>query len=331
MSIINVGPGSYTTTLPTGEDGVLNFQGSPVSPLIATTFTDPIPTNDWFTSIVFPYFGDQYSAPMFAQPLNLKADASGMNLGYTETPTFIYDGTGREVKFEYTYHADLNVSLQGMNAANTVLEKTSAYFNTALWLDSDSGNQLHATFGHGSPYTYFERTGNADVAIHLKASNINAIGQPNATSEVFKLDHVNGIFNGGQLNMDLLVNAIDGQGSHAGNAAQARISIDSNGDGKFDYVKTIDFIPLDGDVNSSEHYRQNEERGTGASEIGQLQNLNDATIKIEVWKPFGTGDVEVKSGLSNIALPFNNLSDDHGALSNTLFLSNDGSGCKWWW
>lgn len=318
MSIINVGPGSYTTTLPFGEVGVLNFQGESVSPLIATTFTEPIPTNDWFTSIVFPYFGDQHSAPLFAQPLNMKADSAGLNLGYTETPTFIYDGTGRQVKFEYTYHADLNVSLDGMNASNTLLEKTSAYFNTALWQDSDSGNQLQATFGHGSPFTYFERTGDADVVINLKASNVNAIGQPNATNEVFQIKNVNGVYNGGQINLDLLVNAVDGQGSHIGNAVQARISIDHNGGGKFDYVNTVNFMPLDGDINNSEHYTQNEERGTGASEIGQLQNLNNATIKVEVWKPFGTGDVAVKSGLSQITLPFDNF-------NNPLFLSNDGT------
>lgn len=132
MAITLIDSGSYTTTLPLGEVGVLSFHGAPVSPLVATSFSGAIPSSDWFTSIVFPYFGDPYSAPLYAQPLNLKAGSFGMELGYTETPTFIYDGTGRQVKFEYRYHADLNVSLDGMNASETLLEKTSAYFNTTL-------------------------------------------------------------------------------------------------------------------------------------------------------------------------------------------------------
>src|SRR3990167_1063773 len=83
---------------------------------------------------------------------------------------------------------------------------------------------------------------------------------------------------------------------------------------------------LDGEVIYTEHYLQSEARGVGASKIGTLQNLNDATIKVEVWKPFGTGDVQLQTGnVSNIVLPFNNLSDDHGALNNKLYLDNDGA------
>src|SRR3990167_5833080 len=83
---------------------------------------------------------------------------------------------------------------------------------------------------------------------------------------------------------------------------------------------------LDGEVIYTEHYLQSEARGVGASKIGTLQNLNDATIKVEVWKPFGTGDVQLQTGnVSNIVLPFNNLSDTQGALNNKLYLDNDGA------
>jgi endoglucanase Acf2 len=333
MSIIAVGSGSYTTLVPPGQVGVVNFQGQPVSPLLASTFTGPVPTNDWASSLIFPFFGNNYSATLFAHPVAMKADAYGLNLSYTDTPTF-YTYNGVVVKYEYTFHVDpvtqvagdLSVGLQGMNAANTVLEHASDWMVTALWKDSDSANQLHATFGHGSPYTFYERDGNADVVIKVNSINPNTIGQPNATSEVFQIHHVNGVYNGGALNMDLLVNAIDGKGSHIGNAVQARISIDSNGDGKFDYTQTMNFIPLDGDANNSEHYLQNEARGVGAATSGVLQNLNNATIQVEVWKPFGSGDVQLQTGASsNVVLPFNNLTNGQGALSNQLFLDNTGS------
>ena len=326
MAIVTVGSGSYTTVLPPGAAPVTNFQGVPLDPLVATTFTGPIPTNDWMSSIVFPNFNDPYSAPLFAGPMNMKADAHGLNLGYTTTPTIIYDASGDSFMFRYEYHSDLNIGLSGMNSSNTLLEDVSTYFTKALWNDSDSSNQLHATFGHGSPFAYFEKTGSANVEINLNQNNVNTIGQPGGTAlEVFKVDHVNGIYNGGQLGMNLLVNAVAGDGSAIGNAVEARISIDTNGDGKFDYVKTMNYLAMDPIQNEYEHYLDSEAgRSSGASETGQLQNLNDASIKVEVWKTFGSGDVAVQTGTSNITLPFNNVTINNTPATNTLFLSNDG-------
>ena len=328
MAIIPVGSGSYTTTLPEGVVTPSSYNGVPLDPKVADGFVGAVPTNDWSTSIVFPRFSDQYSSPMFAGPVNVKADASGFNLGYTTSPNIIYynDDPQKQFVFQYTYHSDLNVGLVGMNANSTQLESTSAYFNKALWQDSDSSNQLHATFGHGSPFVYFERTGNADALIDLKSeSSGNSIGQPDSTTnEVFKIEHVNGSYNGGQLGMHLLVNAVAGQGSAVGNSVEARVSIDTNGDGKFDYVQTINYLALDPVVNQYEDYFQSESgRSSGANVIGELKNLNDATVKIEVWKPFGSGDVSVQTGTSNIALPFDNLSVSGSAINNTLFLSGD--------
>src|SRR3989338_1437917 len=199
MAIVQVGSGSYTTTLPTGEVGPTNFQGIPLTPLVSADFTGAIPTNDWSSSIIYPFFNDPYSAPMFAHPLNMKADEHGLNLGYTDTPTYFYDNAGREVKFQYTYHSDLNVGLHDMQAPNTVLQNASDWFVTTQWNDSHSSSQMDATFGHGSSFVYFERTeGNADVVITPQAldNNSNSIGQPNNTNTVFEISHVDGIYNG---------------------------------------------------------------------------------------------------------------------------------------
>ncbi|OGT28731.1 MAG: hypothetical protein A2624_05935, partial [Gammaproteobacteria bacterium RIFCSPHIGHO2_01_FULL_42_8] len=316
MAIISVGYGSYTTTLPSGVLTPSTFQGVPLSPEVSTDFTGPIPTNDWASSIIYPHFGDHYSAPLFAQPMNMQADAHGLNLGYTATPTMYLDNHGGQFKFEYTYHPDISIGLSDMNSADTRMEKSSAYFNQAVWQDTDSNSQLHATFGHGSPFTFFERTGDAPVSINLVANNQNLIGQPTSTNEIFKIEHVNGVYDGGEISMNLLVNAVAGQGSEVGNAIEARVSIDTNGDGKFDYVKTMNYFPLDGSGNTTENYLQSESgRSSGASELGQLGNLSDATIQVEVWKTFGTGDVSVQTGSSSVTLPFNNMQ---------LFLSSDG-------
>jgi len=51
---VAVGNGSYSTSLPSGEIGPQNFSGSNVSPKISATFDQPIQTNDYWSSLIYP-------------------------------------------------------------------------------------------------------------------------------------------------------------------------------------------------------------------------------------------------------------------------------------
>lgn len=314
----------YSTQLPDGQGTVSYFSGAIASPLITANIAGAIPTNDWWSSLVYSYFNQAFSGPMFAAPMAMQTTANGMDMGYTPTARIISDGAGAQVKFEYTYHKDLSVGLSHLNANNTKLDHYSDWTATAAWQDSDSANQLTATFGHGMPFVYFHKQGNDDVKINLSQFNDNAISQPNSTTESFTLQHVNGHFNDQQLMFNLSLNATGDAGNAIGNTAQVRISIDKNGDGTYDYVHTYNFIPLDASTSSNENYTQNEGRGIGDSTVGTLGDLSNATIKMDLWKAQGSGNIEVGNN-STITLPFDNLTVNGSATPTHLYLSSTGT------
>ena len=136
MSIVNVGNGSYTTDIPPGEAGVTNYESMSILPLVVADFNSAIPTNGWASSLNYPFFGDAYSSVMHAHPMSMKATDEGLHLGYAANPRFIYDQFGTQVKYEFTFqqnheleiYGDLNISLNGMNASETLLVDSSDWF-----------------------------------------------------------------------------------------------------------------------------------------------------------------------------------------------------------
>ena len=99
----------YSTTLPVGEGTVSGYSGQPIYPLITSNITGAIPTNDWWSSLVFSYFNGSYSGSMFAAPLGMHTTASGLDIGYTPLSRIIMNEMGQQVKYEYSYHTDLKL------------------------------------------------------------------------------------------------------------------------------------------------------------------------------------------------------------------------------
>ena len=106
----NLIPG-YSTTLLAGQGTVSYYSGSIAHPFTTTNISGAIPTNDWWSSLVYSYFSESFSAPMFASPLAMQTTATGLDIGYTPTARIITDGAGEQVKYEYTYHKDLSIGL----------------------------------------------------------------------------------------------------------------------------------------------------------------------------------------------------------------------------
>jgi endoglucanase Acf2 len=147
---VDVGKGSYSTTLPAGAIGPQRFDGAPISPKTSTNFTQPIQTNDFWSSLIFPFFGDNYSAPLYAHPLTAKAVNSGLQIGYQNSAVL----TGSD--YLYPYSADLTVGTIGLNATSTTTDSYSDWVVTAQW--KTTGSELYATLGHGLPFIYFQVT-----------------------------------------------------------------------------------------------------------------------------------------------------------------------------
>jgi endoglucanase Acf2 len=320
---IELGKASYTTTLQPDLDTLSDVQGNSYTPNITDNITGGIPTNDWWSSVIIPQFGDQASAPLFAHPISLKTELDGLGIGHRADP-LIYEYEGQTVKYEYGYQQQLHIGLDGVESSAVLADDYSDWTVTTQWQDTDSSSSLNATFGHGIPYVYFERNGDNDVRIRLsEAESSTSVGQPNAPL-TYIIDNVSGVYNGGDINFNLLVNSLGENARVVGDGVQMRVSIDSDADGRSDYQQTFNFIPLDGDKNSFEVYAQDEGRGNGSSSYGELGDITNGSIKVEIWKTFGDWDVEIKTGTdSNITLPLDNITVNGNAVTgNTLHLES---------
>ena len=156
---VPVGKGSYSLSLPSGAVGVQNAAGQSIQPKVASGFSSPVQSNDFWSSLIFPFRGDPYSNVLFAHPLNLKAEARGLQLGYTEQHILAAND------YLYPFYRQLTVAVEGLNAASTLTEDYSDWLVTASWSAQDKG--LEALFGHGLPYVFFRRSG-ADILIHCE-------------------------------------------------------------------------------------------------------------------------------------------------------------------
>ena len=155
-AIIPVGSGSYTTTLPGGTTPPHNQNGQTVYPAVTGNVTAPIPTTDWWTSLVYKNNpGNQFSETLAAHPMMLKCEAEGLGIGTTPDPAW-------NPGYVYSYTEDIVVGVLGMSSSNTFLDGYGDWTVTAKW--ENGGNSLLATFGHGLPFTYFTKTGsNAEL------------------------------------------------------------------------------------------------------------------------------------------------------------------------
>ncbi|MBA3470075.1 MAG: RICIN domain-containing protein [Herpetosiphonaceae bacterium] len=149
-----VGLGSYTDILPPGGSLPANSNGAPVSPKITGNVSGAIPTNDWWSSLVFQrYPGNPYSENMFAHPLAFHAKANGLGTTYPNALDITPDGR----KYQYTYTEDFTLGVVGLNAPDTKVDGFSDWTVTAAW--SDGARSLKTTIGHGLPYVYATKSG----------------------------------------------------------------------------------------------------------------------------------------------------------------------------
>lgn len=148
---VTVGAGSYTTSLPANVDPPQNFNGQNISPKIADGFNQPIQTNDFWSSLLFPFFGDAHSPAMYAHPILVDAENDGLQIGYTTDPVFAAQD------YLYPFSSHLTVSVDGLNASETTPIRYTDWTVTAYW--KDGSKEMEATFGHGLPFVYFEIIG----------------------------------------------------------------------------------------------------------------------------------------------------------------------------
>ncbi|MDP3149180.1 MAG: glycosyl hydrolase [Ignavibacteria bacterium] len=148
---VSIGKGSYSTTLPSGTKGPRTSSGANAVPKISATFNKPIQTNDFWSSLIYPYYGDPFSNNLYAHPMYFKAKNNGLQVGYTSSPTYA------AADYLFPFSQQLTVGIPGLNAAKTLTDDYGDWTVTALW--DDGIRRMKATLGHGLPFVFLTVTG----------------------------------------------------------------------------------------------------------------------------------------------------------------------------
>ena len=296
---VSVGKGTYRTDLPPNTDG------SPrrimkAEPLVSERIESPAPTNDWCSSLVWPS-NSPHSLAMFSHPLAVKASESGLALGYN--PFVELTDSSNQGKlfqkassYKFPYRESMTVGLEGMLAANTVLDGQSDWAITARW--KSNTDILRATFGHGLPFVYFERESDLPAHIKFSKANFNRHNQPDEPI-VFKLSDINGKHNQADGKFSLAVNA----GTQVGVGSKVRIRYDFDGDGKNDRVEMFALMATYPVELSWETYSDQSHALDEKLSGGDKQDFKNGTVTLEFWKVFGEGQVQLDLESSSIELP----------------------------
>ncbi len=153
---VTVGKGSYGTVLPSGAVGPRQFSGATAVPKVSATFAKPAQTCDYWSSLIFPFYGDPHSNNLYAHPMYFKAKGNGLQIGYTSTPIF------PAADYMFPFSQQITVGVSGLNATKTVTDDYGDWTVTALW--DDGVRTMKATLGHGLPFAFFIISGgNASV------------------------------------------------------------------------------------------------------------------------------------------------------------------------
>lgn len=159
---VSVGQGSYSTTLSAGQPGPSLQDGQPAFPMLSDGFNQPVQTSDFWSSLLYPFFGDSNSAFLYAHPLAMKATPTGMQLGYTSQAVV----NARDYIFPFANH--MTVGVDGLNAPETDTFHYGDWTVTGEW--QNNGREMLATFGHGMPFIFFEISG-GDAVINPNQSH----------------------------------------------------------------------------------------------------------------------------------------------------------------
>ena len=148
---ITVGEGSYSTIVPAGGAGPQMHNGEDIMPKISASFNKQVQTNDFWSSLIFPYRGNPFSNNIFAHPLHFKAVSDGLQIGYTSTPT-----VGNN-DYIFPFSHQITVGVSGLTAQETLTDDYGDWTVTAQW-ENESAS-MKATLGHGLPYAFFTVSG----------------------------------------------------------------------------------------------------------------------------------------------------------------------------
>ncbi len=120
-----------------------NYRAPPAPEFKTPNFAAPYPTNAWWGSLLW----ERFSAALVAQPLVLQATKFGMALNYPKLEV-------NENGFATSFSPDLTVGLKGLTFSDARVDAASDFLVRSEFRLKN--NVLHATFGRGIPFAWFQ-------------------------------------------------------------------------------------------------------------------------------------------------------------------------------
>ncbi len=78
QEIVQLGAGSYYASAPEGFDLPEDGDGNPVLPRLGSEWSGPVPTNEWWSSLVWARGGQTHGLSMYPGPLSVRGVPGGL-------------------------------------------------------------------------------------------------------------------------------------------------------------------------------------------------------------------------------------------------------------
>ncbi|MDQ3397754.1 MAG: glycosyl hydrolase, partial [Deinococcota bacterium] len=182
---VELGAGGYVTERPA------DIVDPPEDIYRGEGLTGPVPTNRWWSSLVWTAF----SEPIYAGPLSYQAVPEGLALGY---PRMVADEDG----FAMPFAADMVVGLEGFAAEAARVVRYGDWTVEVSWEEEapDETRALYATLGQGLPYAYLQLAG-GPVLVTFRVAPEVWLERPGALGITLEGRHY-GLFYSGDLTLD---------------------------------------------------------------------------------------------------------------------------------
>ena len=131
--------GKVAARPPTGSRTPSDHQGTPLVPLVTDGFSQPVPSNDWWSSVHFAKYGNPFSAPLHVHPLTVQLGDSGLSVGGPTKQSIVVSGpTTTELKTLYQLDLQLDLFAPGQPASSFALDSYSDWSFTGNWQGNSS-------------------------------------------------------------------------------------------------------------------------------------------------------------------------------------------------
>ena len=183
-----IGPGYLSNQAPKSVAIATNRQNKPVKPKVTSDFKGIPKSNTWWSSLIWQFDEtNPYSMNLYAHPLVMRAKAEGLGIGYPDKPQI------KPREYMHRYVEDFSLGLEGQKFPDTRVAGYSDFAVTASW--KNDGSELRTTIGHGLPYVYAKRTGNARALISIPRGTMMDVLKDDGNAMLLRLaGHHYGVF-----------------------------------------------------------------------------------------------------------------------------------------